>query len=322
MSTPDDHVAPAPRAAHHSAVVRELVPAVAELRVTYRLVLAMLGHFVDGQSMTAWPGLDALAEATGLHKQTVREALIELRRVGAIELVAGGHRGRRAVYRLRSAADVATDDHTVRARDRRTGEHAPRYRRRGSDATTPIPERGSDVPTERGSDVTTKRGSGVTTPLRQEETGKRHLYVGDGSRLPDRTVDALDGAGDDERCGCLVEITGPADLLADLIVGNGRKVRPTVTCTAWHRPIRLMLTRDQLTAHEIEGAIRWSQADPFWKANILSPAKLRAKYEQLRLKAQADRQRQTTTPPTSKWAAALSLVPPDADRHAIEGTPR
>ena len=41
-----------------------------------------------------------------------------------------------------------------------------------------------------------------------------------------------------------------------------------------------------LTNRDIEGAIRWAQADEFWQANILSPTKLRAKFDQLRLQAQ------------------------------------
>lgn len=56
--------------------------------------------------------------------------------------------------------------------------------------------------------------------------------------------------------------------------------------------IRLMIDRDGRPVEDIAGAIRWAQADEFWRANILSPAKLREKYETLR--AQASRGRRTS----------------------------
>ena len=39
------------------------------------------------------------------------------------------------------------------------------------------------------------------------------------------------------------------------------------------------------TPEQIEAAIRWCQADEFWRSNILSASKLREKYDQLRLAA-------------------------------------
>lgn len=48
---------------------------------------------------------------------------------------------------------------------------------------------------------------------------------------------------------------------------------------------RLLLDRDGKTVEQVEAAIRWCQADEFWRANILSMSKLREKYETLRLQA-------------------------------------
>lgn len=78
-------------------------------------------------------------------------------------------------------------------------------------------------------------------------------------------------------------------LLADLMVANGVK-EPTVTDT-WVREVDRMIRLDGRTPEQIEAAIRWSQGNDFWKANIHSPQKLRAKYDQLRLQAQRDMQR-------------------------------
>jgi hypothetical protein len=74
------------------------------------------------------------------------------------------------------------------------------------------------------------------------------------------------------------------NLLADHIENNGSK-RPAIT-KGWRDSCRLMLDKDGRTIDEIRGAIVWSQADEFWRSNILSMPKLRDKYDQLRLAAQ------------------------------------
>ena len=46
---------------------------------------------------------------------------------------------------------------------------------------------------------------------------------------------------------------------------------------------------DGRTWDEIRGAIEWSQAHEFWASVILSPKKLRAKFDQMRLQAIRDK---------------------------------
>jgi type IV secretory pathway VirB3-like protein len=74
-----------------------------------------------------------------------------------------------------------------------------------------------------------------------------------------------------------------ANLLADLIESNGSR-RPTVTPT-WHTTIDRMIRLDGRTPQQIEAAIRWCQNDDFWRANVMSPDKLRKQYDRLRLQA-------------------------------------
>ena len=40
-----------------------------------------------------------------------------------------------------------------------------------------------------------------------------------------------------------------------------------------------LIRLDERTPEQVENAIRWSQRDDFWKSNILSPKKLREKYD-------------------------------------------
>jgi hypothetical protein len=75
-------------------------------------------------------------------------------------------------------------------------------------------------------------------------------------------------------------------LLADLISGNGSK-RPTVT-KQWRDEARRMLDIDGRELDKVRNLIRWSQADGFWRKNILSMPKFRQRYDQLRLAALED----------------------------------
>jgi len=75
------------------------------------------------------------------------------------------------------------------------------------------------------------------------------------------------------------------NLIVELIKKNDSKAKVpkenTPQFDKWCDHIRLCRERDKRTETEIERAIRFSQEDEFWKANILSTAKLRAKLPQL-----------------------------------------
>jgi helix-turn-helix protein len=71
-------------------------------------------------------------------------------------------------------------------------------------------------------------------------------------------------------------------LLAELIEGNGSK-RPPIT-QQWRDEARRLLDRDHRDPHEAERVMRWCQADPFWRSNVLSMPKFRQRYDQLRLR--------------------------------------
>lgn len=84
------------------------------------------------------------------------------------------------------------------------------------------------------------------------------------------------------------EATRLAELLADLIEQNGSK-RPTVT-KSWVTEIDRMIRLDSRSVDLVEKCIRWAQADSFWRANIMSPGKLRKHYDRLRLASIAAKQ--------------------------------
>ncbi|GAB2696799.1 hypothetical protein [Kitasatospora kifunensis] len=81
-----------------------------------------------------------------------------------------------------------------------------------------------------------------------------------------------------------LDVEQACTLLADLIEANGSR-RPAIT-QQWRDEARRMIDRDSIPLEDVLAAIRWSQADPFWRANILSMPKLRKQYDTLRLQAQ------------------------------------
>ncbi|MDX3713431.1 hypothetical protein PV733_31710 [Streptomyces europaeiscabiei] len=86
--------------------------------------------------------------------------------------------------------------------------------------------------------------------------------------------------------------------LAAVIEKGGTK-KPPITKT-WRKDVRLLLDVDDVTAEQAITAIDWAHADDFWQAHILSPGKLRAKYETLRRQALAQqRKRAPQGPPTA-----------------------
>lgn len=64
---------------------------------------------------------------------------------------------------------------------------------------------------------------------------------------------------------------------------NGAK-KPSRTKTN-RDAIRLLLDKDGYTEEQVIWIMNWASNDEFWRTNILSPAKLRDKFDQLKLKA-------------------------------------
>jgi hypothetical protein len=85
-------------------------------------------------------------------------------------------------------------------------------------------------------------------------------------------------------------------LAAVIEKGGGKKPRITKT---WRNDVRLLLDVDEVTPEQAIAAIDWAHADDFWQAHILSPGKLRAKYETLRRQAQAQQRKQRPAGPAT-----------------------
>ena len=123
----------------------------------------------------------------------------------------------------------------------------PHYKEGGSHTETgeaPTLERGTN--TENTTEITTK----ITTNKKT-------------SRLKFETCD-----------------TNAAKYLFELIKGNNPNQKEP-NFESWANEFRLLRERDNRELQDIKDVIDWCQADPFWKGNILSPKKLREKFDQL-----------------------------------------
>lgn len=98
---------------------------------------------------------------------------------------------------------------------------------------------------------------------------------------------------------------GTADDLkaAEWLFTKVRVVAPTAqepNWPAWSNDIRLMRNALQCSHHEICEVFKWANADSFWQTNVMSPAKLREKWETLKAQMnQAKRNRQLIDPQQS-----------------------
>lgn len=112
----------------------------------------------------------------------------------------------------------------------------------------------------------TPRASPKHTTVKESKGKERKGRVADATPRPE--VEAL--------CGHL----------ADLVESNGSK-RPNIT-KAWLDAARLLIDNDKRDPREAWTLIEWSQASPFWQANVMSMPKFREKYDTLRLQSGRD----------------------------------
>jgi hypothetical protein len=81
-----------------------------------------------------------------------------------------------------------------------------------------------------------------------------------------------------------------ASELYGLILANNPKVKKP-NLQAWAKSFDLMIRRDNRSVADIRDVMNWCQGDSFWHRNILSPDKLREKFDQLTLKMNSSYQK-------------------------------
>jgi hypothetical protein len=114
------------------------------------------------------------------------------------------------------------------------------------------------------------------------------------------------------------------NLLVAKIVENGYRPVPNIT-DAWRRDMRLLVERDGRPPDKVRRMIDWVSQDEFWSPNVKSPRKLRAQWDRLAAKANAEHARRGglaavrpdgTTGPTYNGVRPSGRIPTTTQRVA------
>ena len=225
-----------------------------------KLVLIALANHARPDGTTAFPAVSTISRYTALSERTIRYHLDALEDLGLIQ---------RCDPKIVAAYITRSDRRPI-------GFNLMLSRVREVQEAHPDDERGASDDTDgvhllpNGVQMTTERGAAVAP--------ETYITIQEPSL---RTVSPT-----------RAEATRLCHLLCELMVLNGCKA-PTVT-NQWIEEMDKILRLDERPEAEVEACIRWSQADPFWRSNILSPKKLRMKFDQMKL--QAERQRFASRP--------------------------
>lgn len=183
-------------------------------------------------------------------------------------------------YRFKDWADYQPSKDQVEAERAASRERVQKWRSKKKGVTADEP-RTNDV----GNGVTNAVSNGERTP---EVHLPRPLPLPLPNPLPnpsssDEELKSEEGALAPVRD----DVTRLLDLLDEELRKNGSKVPARTKKNV--DAARLMLDRDGRTEEQIATAIRWCQADEFWRSNILSMSKLREKFDTLRQQAARNR---------------------------------
>lgn len=129
------------------------------------------------------------------------------------------------------------------------------------------------------------RNGSVTKPLRKSTLSKD-------KKSKDKRTKESEEKSDSKVVKYSAEDMKMTDLLIELIQQNNPEWKMRGTRETWAEHIEKLHRIDERTYEQIEVMIRWTQADSFWKQNILSTAKLREKFNDLipRLKGAYEKQ--------------------------------
>ena len=191
-----------------------------------------------------WPSVPTIAQDVGVTGRTVRAALQRLVAAGLLEI--------------------------ERQRDRRGLKTANRYR-----VLPPIPR----MQPEANNSTTGKK-----RPSRPEKNDPSDRKQMTGEQYPIEEQHPTE----QYQSSCRKLRFDQADHeMASWMFGLIQAINPghkQPNLDQWANDIRLMRERDQRTEADIRATFSWANQDDFWRTNILSPAKLREKFDQLNLK--------------------------------------
>ncbi|HEY5834656.1 MAG TPA: hypothetical protein VIW71_12220 [Streptomyces sp.] len=235
----------------------------------------------------------------------MRRVISRLQELKVIEHVEGGHNGKTAKYRFLTLTQLSIDNVA--------GPETPSYEEGSNDVagrisppydgvagreTPPYDDSNEQAPGEKSPATggvgglfppSRRAKKALPTPSPPTTTSSSSPSVADAPAKPQRKPRTRPAAGGEEAAAPRADVEAVCTHLADVLEHTGSK-RPTIT-GRWRTAARLLLDRDGITVEQAQRAIDWAHADDFWQAHILTPMKLREKYETLRRKATAEQRK-------------------------------
>lgn len=139
------------------------------------------------------------------------------------------------------------------------------------------------APDEHGaSTVQAEKSEGLTPPdsLNPDSLNPEKNNVGDSGES--RDVEDGELPSGEKEAAQKPKWTQDDKRIAEQMLRDIRTVAPSAKASRrWPDDVRLMREQDGLTYEEIIGMFRWANTDSFWRANILSPGKLRQQWATL-----------------------------------------
>ncbi len=249
------------------------------------LVLLRVADHADNTGL-CWLGVDGIAEYAAMDESTVRRAL---RKLAELELLS--RRPRQQEEGRGRAADLI-QLHLPPRSDQpgetpaengtpRIASQEPAGGAEGDDQPGNRTDQPGETPAERTDDQPGKspRPTGQMTP---DQPGKSPTPTDIGNRK-EPSENRVPPPGDTADWPVFVHRL--CDLHCELVNERTARRKPYRVTDEWLVEMERLIRIDGRSVEEVERAIRWVHADPFWAPNILSVPKLRERFDTIRLQA-------------------------------------
>ena len=143
----------------------------------------------------------------------------------------------------------------------------------------------------------------VQRPLNDRSTIKVNKTKLNESKVNKTTIPLSENKFSDDA----IELSLASELFNLILENNPEAKIPNLQ--TWAKTFDLMIRRDNRNVGDIQTVMKWCQQDSFWQGNILSPSKLRDKYDQLTIKMKSpqrvdkSRNRPKSFDAIDQWAA-------------------
>ncbi|WP_423241925.1 helix-turn-helix domain-containing protein [Pantoea agglomerans] len=269
--------------------------AAAGMKISSVVIMARLADFSSDEGV-CWPSITTIARQIGAGESTVRTAITRLEKEGWLtrKQRRQGNRNASNVYQLNvaklrtsalshlSESDPSNSD--ASDSDPSKFEASESGKPAGFDPS----ESGGDPSVNSKHDPSIKKPSCPDASQSDSPTAENLSDEDFSARHPDAVVSSPKKRqwGSQEDLTCAQWIWRRIIRLYEQAAGDdGETVRPREpNWTAWANEVRLMCSQDGRTHRQICELFDRVNRDPFWCRNVLSPSKLREKWDELMLK--------------------------------------